>query len=138
MTVTDIERNPSPRELRWFGVILLACFGVVGALARWRGGWPTAALVVWFLGATLATLHFALPPLRRPLYVGWMRLVYPVGWTVSHVLLGGIFLLLLTPIGVVRRLLGRDPVRRPADPGASSYWAPRPIDGPVARYFRQS
>ena len=33
----------------------------------------------------------AIPPLRLPLYFSWMRLLRPIGWVVTHVLLGFVF-----------------------------------------------
>ena len=48
----------------------------------------------------------------RLIYVGWMVLAFPIGWTVSQVMLALMFFGLFTPIGLVFRLIGRDPLQR--------------------------
>ena len=64
--------------------------------------------------------------LLRPIYVGWMVLAFPIGWTVSQVILAVMFFGLFTPIGLVFRLIGRDPLHRARRPGVESYWTPKP------------
>ncbi len=48
----------------------------------------------------------------RWVYIGWMILAFPIGWTVSQVMLAVMFFGLFTPIGLVFRLIGRDPLHR--------------------------
>jgi hypothetical protein len=62
---------------------------------------------------------------------------YPIGWVVTHVIMALIFYLVVTPIGVIMRLTGRDPMERAFDRGAKTYWKPRRSDPSSARYFRQ-
>jgi len=133
----EINRHPSRRELMWFGAIFALFFGVVGAIVLWRSGSMNAAGVIWGIAAAVAIVFYALPPVRRPIYLGWMYAAFPIGWTISHLMLAAIFYLLFTPIGLVMRLLGHDPVQRTSDPDAATYWQPhRPADDPE-RYFKQ-
>jgi hypothetical protein len=71
------------------------------------------------------------------MYIGWMYLAFPIGWTVSHVLLAVTYYLVLTPIGLIMRAVGRDPMRRRLDPEAKSYWIEHRPDRDPSRYFRQ-
>ena len=71
------------------------------------------------------------------LYATWMLMVLPLGWTVSHVLLGLVYFGVITPIGLGLRLLGRDLLGRRADPEASTYWQQRPPSADSRRYMRQ-
>ncbi|MFV2069926.1 MAG: hypothetical protein ACC645_23415, partial [Pirellulales bacterium] len=87
MAIIEINRNPSPRELRWFGFLFALFFAVVGGVARWRWQAPTAATTIWGVAAVVITLYAALPPVRRPLYLAWMFAAFPIGWVVSHTLL---------------------------------------------------
>lgn len=137
MAVIDINLTPSKRELTWFGLIQVVFFTLVGALVLWRAQSLSAALTIWSLGAMLALVYFVVRPLRRPMYFGWMYAVYPLGWTLSHLLLGAIFFLVIVPIGQTMRLCGRDPMQRKFEPNAPSYWALRNADSTPARYFRQ-
>lgn len=137
MAVIDINRNPSGRELRWFGIMLAGFVGLVGLLF-WRPEAAGVATVIWTAGAALTLVFAAIRPARRPIYLGWIYAAYPIGWTVSHLLLGAIYYLLVTPIGLALRAAGRDPLQRAFDRSATTYWTPHDPGGDVARYFKQS
>jgi len=57
--------------------------------------------------------------------VAWMVLAIGLGFLVSQVLLAAFFFLVITPIGLVARALGKDFLRLKIDPGATTYWIPR-------------
>jgi len=137
MALIEINTNPSRRDLAWFGLILMAFLGVVGAFAGRATGNIRVSQVIWLLGITLATAYYAVPALRRPIFVGWMYAAYPIGYVVSHVLLGIIYFGLLTPIGWLLRAFGHDPMERRIDDAAPTYWIKRDALIDVARYFRQ-
>ena len=61
----------------------------------------------------------------------WVRLGLLLSAVVSPLVLGLIYALSLVPIGLLMRALGRDPLRRKPDPGASSYWIAREPPGPA-------
>ena len=134
----EIRRNPSPREQLLFVALLVPLFFfLAGGFALRKLGSLDAAVVIWSAGAGLSIVGLAVPSTRRTLYVGWMYLVYPIGWTVSHLLLLAVFYLVVTPIGYVMRALGRDPMERRLDPAASSYWIERHSRRETDSYFHQ-
>jgi hypothetical protein len=137
LAILQIE-TPNAAERRWFGAIVLAFFALVGTVISWRAGAPTTgAFVLWAIGAGLALLYYAIRPLQVPLYKGWMHLVSPIGWVVSHVLLAVIYFGVLTPIAACMRAVGRDKLeRRFAD--CETYWTEHPPEVDPGRYFRQS
>ena len=61
-----VNRNPSPRELRWFGLLLPLFIALVGAIARWQFGAPAAALGIWSAGGALAALYWVAPLAPAP------------------------------------------------------------------------
>ena len=63
--------------------------------------------------------------------------IQPIGWLISHATLGLVFYLVLTPIGLVMRALGHDPMRRGFDREAESYWIKENPHRNLAGYFRQ-
>jgi hypothetical protein len=133
----ELRTNPSKKELAWFGLLLLLFLGIVGILV-WRAtGSLSTPRYIWGIGVVLAAVYYAVPPLRRPIFAGWMYAAYPIGWVVSHVLLALIYFGLLTPIGKLMALVGYDPMERRFDRTAASYWIERERNTDTSRYFRQ-
>lgn len=137
MAMIEINTNPSRGELRYFGLLLAVFFGVVGAILAWRfQAWPVAR-GLWIGGAAAGVVYYAIPPIRRWMYVGWMYLAFPIGWVISHIMMAAIYYLVFTPIGLFMRLLGRDPLSRSFDESADTYWVEHQPDENPDRYFRQ-
>jgi hypothetical protein len=136
MTVIEPNRAPTPPELRRFGLLFPIFFALIGGLVYPQS--PGAAAVLWGIGVVGAALHYLVPSLRRPFYSGWLRLTRPLGWALSHLLLASIYYLVVTPIGLVGRLLGRDDLAQELDPTADSYWIEHDPGSETTRYFRQS
>jgi hypothetical protein len=130
-------QEPTQRELRYFGLMLAAFLCVVGALARWKWQAPVAGWLLGSLGAVVAVAYYALPPLRRPLFLAWRALLRPVQRTISYVVLAVVYYLVFTPVGMLLRLLGRDALGRGFESEASSYFVRRRVALDPARYFRQ-
>ena len=137
MALLEINRHPSARELRWFGVLLAAFVALAGGLAHWRLEAPATARMVWTAGAALTAIYAAAPPLRRWVWLGWLYAAFPIGWTLSHLVLAATYYLVVTPIGMLLRLVDGDPLDRGPDRSAASYWTVRRPVRDVRRYFRQ-
>ncbi len=91
------------------------------------------ALSLVFVAASLVFLLFALvlPKALAPLnwvWTGFGQLLHKI---VSPVILGVLFLAVFTPVGVVMRVFGGDPLRLRFDPQAQSYWIERTPPGPA-------
>ena len=137
MSLIELKTTASKKELAWFGLLLLAFLGLVGLLV-WRAtGTLAASRYIWGVGVVLAAIYYAVPPLRLPMFKGWMYAAYPIGWVVSHVLLGLIYFGLLTPIGFLMRVFGYDPMERRFDRTAATYWIERERQIDAERYFKQ-
>jgi len=132
-----IDRNPGGRELAVFAAVLPATFALLGLIVGHRLGFAGARNGLWAAGAVLTGAYFAVPRLRRPLYVGMSAAAYPIGWLLSHVIVLTVFLFVVTPMALLLRVRGHDPLQRRFDPSASSYWVPRRPAGDPRRYFQQ-
>ena len=138
MAIIEINLRPSEKELRWFGLLMWLFLALVGAVIYWRTGSLAIATTLTVVGGGLCCFYYALRPLRRPLYVGWMVAVYPLGWLISHLLFAAIYFLVVTPIGAFLRLFGYDPMGRgDSTEEPSSYWVERRQPSDLSRYFRQ-
>ena len=132
-----IEKRVATRtDLKWFGLMLTACFAVLGTVA-WLRDHHTTAITLWSIGGALGLLYHAVKPLQWLMFDLWMGFAYPIGWVVSHLTLTLMFYLVLTPLGLLMRLFGRDPMERSFDPTAASYWRLHDPGGNTNRYFHQ-
>lgn len=114
--------RPSERECRKLGLVFLVALGIIGGLMLWRSG-PAGW---WFLGAggLLGLWGLAWPKGLGPVYVAWMTLAAVLGFFMSRLLLSVLYYLVITPLGLIRRLIGK----RPLDLKMSdrdSYWKKR-------------
>lgn len=137
MPLLHINQHPSRRDLLWFGGLLVAFLVGLGAWAKWRWQAETFALGLWLAAAAVGTAYFALPAFRRPCYLGFSYATAPIGWVVSLVMMLLVYYVVLTPIGIMLRLMGHDPMTRKWDRSSSSYWVARPEKPRDSRYFRQ-
>jgi hypothetical protein len=134
MAMLEVNWNPGRKELRQFAGLWLLFFGGIAAWLYTRhgaGSWPTGLAALSLVGIP----GLAFPAMMKPIYVAWMTAAFPIGWTISHVLLGIIFYGLVTPLGVLMRLLGRDPMNRRFEPETESYWSDHERSD-TSRYFR--
>jgi len=113
---------------RSFGLVFAGVFLVVACwplfyrdLPRW-----------WALGIAVVFAIIAIwkPALLAVLNRLWTKLGVLLGKVVSPIALGILFYGVITPIGAVMRLTGKDPLRLKFDSGADSYWIPRKPPGP--------
>ncbi len=116
--------TPDKKTLVTFGLVaggvVAVLFGLLFPWLRGRGvpAWPWAAAAVLVAGALGA------PALLSPVYRGWMAIGAALGWVNTRILLGAVFFLVVTPIGAVMRMTGRDPLRRGFDPRGRTYRVP--------------
>jgi len=132
----EINRNPSTRELRQFAGVWFPLFCALVGLAVFRRS-HAAGIAVWSVAAALALIGLAAPAVIKPIFVGLMYATFPIGWVMTHVLLGLLYYGVITPVGLVMRLAGRDGLTRRLDRAAPTYWIPREPITDKDRYFRQ-
>ena len=137
MSLIHIDKNPPAIVMRLMGLLMALGFGIAGAVAGLGfGAWGVSPWL-WGIGIALALVYYAVPPLRRPLYLGWMYAAAPVGWVLTHASMALVYFGVLTPVGLVMRLFGYDPMRRRGDPAGGSYWVDHQSAGDLDQYFRQ-
>ena len=143
MSLIEFNRNPTDRQLRQFACVLLPlCALLLSAVLWWRVGhwavgWGAVGWGMLAVAALIAIGGLFRPAFARPIYLGWMYASYPIGWAVGHVMIGAVFFLVVTPIGLLMRASGRDPLQRKFDASRASYWEKRPPVDDQTRYFRQ-
>ncbi len=119
------------RELRKFGFVMAAALAVLAALLLWRH--RPAGPYVGGLALLFAAAALAVPQLLRPIEKAWMTLAGWLSVVMTYVVLTLAYFLLVTPLGVIRRFGGRDPLHLRLDRSAKTYWLPVEPDGPGSR-----
>jgi len=120
----DIKQlKTSIRELRKFGLMVGGVFAALGLLFLWRH----KAHYPYFLwpGVVLTVFGAILPRSLKWAYVAWMSVAFMLGFVMAHVILTLLFFLMITPIGLIARLFGKDFLSLKLDPKAATYWIRR-------------
>jgi hypothetical protein len=113
---------------RSFGVVFAIVFLVVGIwtiLGEQSVGWYfiTSAILFFIVAITF-------PSLLGPFNRAWFKFGLLLGRAVNPVILGFVFFLVVTPMGIARRLLGKDSLHLKPKPNLKSYWIDRNPVGP--------
>jgi hypothetical protein len=137
MSLIRINVNPSGRQLLVFAAAWLAFLGIIGA-ENWHHGRHATAAALWTLAGLVPLAGLFSRAALRFVFVGLSYATRPIGIVVSFVVLALVYYLVLTPVGLIMRLLGNDPLSRKFEPDSESYWTPRDRTKPVESYFDQS
>jgi hypothetical protein len=137
MGLVNINRHPSAKQLNQFGFVWLGFVSVFGIVAWLKFQAPTLAAALWVAAVVVPVVGWLFPPFMRMVFVGMSIAAWPIGFVVSHVVLALVYYLVVTPIALVMRIVGYDPMGCRRDPDLTSYWvARRTVRGPES-YFRQ-
>jgi len=98
--------------------------------------WPLirAEPVRWWalaVAAVFAALALLWPAALAPLNKCWTKLGVLLYRIVSPIVLGSLFYVIVTPVALLMRVLGKDPLRLRREPDAASYWIERTPRGPA-------
>jgi hypothetical protein len=115
--------NRPYRAEREFGLLVGGALVALGGWWFYRGRYPALSVVLLVCGATLALLGALRPKLLVVPNRLWMGMAEAMGFVMTRLILGLVFFLIVTPIGLLRRLTGGDPLGRRAR-RAESYWKP--------------
>jgi len=122
MSLIEIDWKPKSKQLQNFGKIALVMTVIISLLLYLLKG----VAIKWLLII-----------LTKMIYLGMILLTMPIGWVVSFIVLAAFYYLLLAPLGLFFRLIGRDPLYRKFDSNAKSYWMNRRPPKGLEQYFHQ-
>ena len=116
-------KRRSFRAEREFGVVVGSALILLGSWWLYRSKFAIASSVALSLGLVLLLAAFLYPRILIFPNRAWMGIAAVLSYVSSRIVLAIIFFLILTPIGLIKRAMGWDPLRRRATP-ADSYWHP--------------
>lgn len=118
-------KQRSFRREREFGLVVGGVLVLLSAWWIYRGKFVSASHITLPLGALLVVLGLVVPRVLVWPNSGWMLLAEGLSFVTTKIILGIVFFLVLTPIGVIKRLSGWDPLERRGG-RKESYWKPYP------------
>jgi len=119
---------------RRFGLTVGCAFLVFAGIAWWRGH-PTTTNVLGTLGGVLSVAGLIIPTYLGPVERAWMKLAHLISKVTTPIVMGAMYLLVLTPVGILRRVFGGNPMVHAAQ--GASYWKPRPEGRRAGNLTRQ-
>ena len=111
-------------------------FALLGIWWLYRGKFGIVPYVIVGGGALLVFLGLVRPGLLVTPRKWWMKLAEGMAYVSSRIILAIIFFLVLTPIGLVKRAMGWDPLQRRAK-SSDSYWVPYPVRQQNPRHYEK-
>jgi hypothetical protein len=130
-----MQKNTDKKQLRSFGLTVGGIFGLIGF-------WPMLLRAQdprWWavvLAACLLVPAVVFPTILLWPHKGWMALAHVLGWINTRVILGIVFYTIITPTGLIRGWLGKDPMGRNLGLDLKTYRIPR-TSRPASHLKRQ-
>ena len=108
---------------RRFAFPVGGAFLLLGAFAWWRGA-PRLALTLAMVGAALMVAGVVMPSRLGPIERAWMAFAHAISRVTTPIVMSIAWILVITPVGLLRRTFGGNPLRHTLRGG--SFWKERP------------
>ncbi len=125
---------PARKQLVTFGVTMAAALALIAAIRVWRRGFDELALSAVIVAALFAASAVIAPAALSSVYRWWMGFAEVLGWINTRIILIAIFYLVVTPLGLVMRLIRRSPIDVAKKP---SYWTEPPRSSYGDRHYEK-
>ena len=107
---------------RRFGLTVGTAFVVFGGIVWWREH-EALATGFWVVGGVLILAALVIPALLLPVEAVWMKGAHVISKVTTPIVMGIVYYLVMLPIGLIMRMLGRNPMHRAERNG--SFWVER-------------
>ena len=114
------KKSTPTKQLRQFGLLVGGIFGVIGL---WPMVWRHQPMRSWALVLAVALIVPGLvaPRILSPVHRAWMKLGEGLAWVNTRIILGLVFYIVVTPLGLLMRLVSHDPMRRQLERTGETY-----------------
>ena len=124
------------RDLRKFGITVGIVLALFGGLLLWRG--KDYYYILFCLSTAFLLIVVVVPTILKPIHKVWMMSAVLLGWFMTRIILIVLFYLVVTPIGCLARICGKDFLDLKFNSKVDSYWIPKQtIKSERSEYERQ-
>ena len=103
----EIKNIPySKRDIRSFGITMGIILFIISGLLMYYN--KEIYQIIGTIALAFIGLGLIIPVVLKPFYFVWMTFAAILGWVMTRVILSLVFYLIITPIGLLTRLLGED------------------------------
>jgi Saxitoxin biosynthesis operon protein SxtJ len=125
---TTLKTN---KDLRKFGITVSIPLLLIGSYLWWKDS--GASLYLLSAGGALLVLGLLAPSTLKYVEIAWMKFAAVMSFIMTRVILTIAFVFVITPFGILLRLMGKDLLELKIDKTRASYWSPVEPDGPQTR-----
>lgn len=129
------EIKTTRKETRSFGITIGLILLVISAILFWKAN--TSYLIFIIIGLVLLGSGLTIPIILKPIYFIWMVFATILGWIMTRVILSLLYYAIMTPIGLILRLFGKQFIELEWDKSKGSYWNYRSSKTEIASYEKQ-
>ena len=138
MSLVAINWKPAKNDLRNFGLAALVMLPVVALLLYWKFDLHRIGIIILCAGgAAIFAISRISQPATKLVYLLLICVSFPIGWILSHIIMAIFYYGLLTPIGLVFKVIRRDALHRKIDPNCTTYWIKHRAPESKKSYFNQ-
>ena len=98
--------NTSKKDIRSFGITMGVILFIISSLLFYYD--KPSYQITTYVGIGFIVLGVIIPIVLKPIYILWMTFAVILGWVMTRVILGIVFYLIITPIGLITRIIGED------------------------------
>ena len=124
--IKNIPTQVTRKELRKFCFTIGVVFGLFAVFLMWKS--KSSGIYFGYTSVIFLVVGMFIPTFFKHVYIIWMSLAVVMGYVMTRVLLTLIYAVIFTPVGLVIRVLGKDPLQQKWDKNATSYWIKRDRD----------
>jgi hypothetical protein len=125
--IEEIKNIKSSKgDVRKFAITVGLLLLLISGLLFWKERASFKPMLI--IGIILLAGGVALPTIFKPVYWVWMAFAAILGWVMTRVILSVVFFLVLTPIGVISRMFGKQFLELSRDSSQDTYWVYRSAD----------
>ena len=105
--IEDIKNiKTSNKDIRSFGITIGIIIFIISATLFYYD--KSSYQIIAYIGGGFIALGTIIPILLKPIYILWMTFAVMLGWVMTRLILSIVFYFIMTPIGLLTRLLGED------------------------------